>query len=228
MFIIIVGCGKLGYYLAKTLAPHRHRLALVEADAEMCQKIAGELSGLGITLIHGDGTSVNDLREAEIGDADILIAVTGHDQDNLVACQLAKNYFSVPRTIARVNNPKNIRVFQALGVDSAVSSTSFIADIIEHEVDWEGINQMLAQKIDGLRIREYRVAEHARAAGKEVRNLGLPAGVILVTLIRGDGIMVPGGQTGIHSGDTVIAMGREEDLDLLGGYFLENEAGALT
>ena len=223
MFIIIVGCGKLGYYLAKTLAPQRHHLVLIEEDEEMCQKIAGELSGLGITLIHGDGTSVNDLREAGIEDADILIAVTGHDQNNLVACQLAKNYYSVPRTIARVNNPKNINVFRSLGVDSVVSSTAYIADIIEHEVDWEGINSMLSQKVAGLRIHEFQVSVHSQAAGKLVMELKLPAGVILVSLIRGKEVSVPNGQTQVLAEDTVIAIGSRESLVLLRDYFSAGE-----
>ncbi len=219
MRIIIVGCGKLGYYLAKTLAPHKHHLVLIEEDPDMCQKISGELSGLGITLFHGDGTSVNDLREAEIEDADILIAVTGHDQNNLVACQLAKDYFGIPRTIARVNNPKNINVFRALGVDSAVSSTAFIADIIEHEVDWEGINHMLSQKVGSLRIHEFQVMEQSKAAGKKVADIKLPAGIILVSLIRSKEATVPNGQTEILPGDTIIAMGGEESISLLHGYF---------
>ena len=223
MFIIIVGCGKLGYYLAKTLAPQRHHLVLVEEDPDMCQKIAGELSGLGITLIHGDGTSVNDLREAEIEDADILIAVTGHDQNNLVACQLAKNYYSVPRTIARVNNPKNINVFRSLGVDSVVSSTAYIADIIEHEVDWEGINSMLSQKVAGLRIHEFQVSGHSQAAGKQVMELKLPAGVVLVSLLRGKEVSVPKGQTQVLSGDTIIAIGSRESLVLLRDYLSAGE-----
>ena len=224
MFIIIVGCGKLGYYLAKTLVPERHHLVLIEADSDMCQKIAGELSSLGITLIHGDGTSVGDLRDADIQDADILIATTGHDQDNLVACQLAKNYFHIPRTIARVNNPKNINVFRSLGVDSVVSSTAYIADIIEHEVDWEGINRMLSQKVGSLRIHEYQVTTYSIAAGKQVMDLNLPNGVILVSLIHKEETSVPNGQTRIQAEDTVIAMGSEENLALLNRYFLTNEA----
>lgn len=223
MFIIIVGCGKLGYYLAKTLAPQRHHLVLVEEDQDMCLKIAGELSGLGITLIHGDGTSVNDLREAGIEDADILIAVTGHDQNNLVACQLAKNCYKVHRTIARVNNPKNINVFRSLGVDSVVSSTAYIADIIEHEVDWEGINSMLSQKVAGLRIHEFLVSGHSKAVGKQVMALTLPAGVILVSLIRGKEVSVPNGQTQVLAGDTVIAIGSRESLALLREYFSAGE-----
>ena len=135
MFIIIVGGGKVGYYLAKTLAPEKHRIVLIDEDEAQCLKIAAELSDLGISLVHGDGTDIHYLQDAQIPEADILIAVTGHDQNNLVACQLAKQYFGVPRTIARVNNPKNIQVFKQLGVDSVVSSTAHIAGIISHEVD---------------------------------------------------------------------------------------------
>lgn len=226
MHIIIVGGGKLGYYLAKTLVPQRHHLVLIEEDPDMCQKIAGELTDLGITLIHGDGTSVSDLREAEIEDADILIAVTGHDQNNLVACQLAKNYFSIPRTIARVNNPKNINVFRSLGVDSVVSSTAYIADIIEHEVDWEGINLMLSQKVGNLRIHEFQVNAQSKAAGKLVMDLKLPAGVILVSLIRDKEATVPSGQTQILAGDTIIAMGSEDSIATLRGYVSSAEVEA--
>lgn len=219
MVIIIVGGGKVGYYLAKTLAPEKHHLVLIEEDADMCQKIAGELSGLGITLIHGDGTSVNDLREAEIEEADILIAVTGHDQNNLVACQLAKNYFGIPRTIARVNNPKNINVFRSLGVDSVVSSTAYIADMIEHEVDWARINRMLSQKVGNLRIQEFLMTAHSKVTEKLVRDLNLPSGVILVSLIREKDAIVPNGQTQILAGDAIIAMGGEDSIRQLRAYF---------
>jgi trk system potassium uptake protein len=226
MYIIIVGGGKVGYYLSKTLAPEKHHLVLIEEDSDMCQKIAGELSDLGITLIHGDGTNVNDLKEAEIEEADILIAVTGHDQNNLVACQMAKNYFNVPRTIARVNNPKNINVFQALGVDSVVSSTAYIADIIEHEVDWARINRMLSQKVGNLRIQEYQVTGHSKAAGNRVANLNLPGGAILVSLIRDKEAIVPNGQTEILAGDTIIAMGGGDGIGQLSAHFfaMEDEA----
>jgi len=143
MNIIIVGGGKLGYYLAKTLAPEKHHLVLIEEDLNLCKKIVDELSEKGVQVIHGDGTDINYLKDAGIEHTDILIAVTGFDENNLVACQIAKKYFDVRRTIARVNNPKNINVFKQLGVDSVVSSTALIADIIELEVDWAWLGNML-------------------------------------------------------------------------------------
>ncbi len=219
MYIIIVGGGKVGYYLAKTLAPEDHKIVLIEEDNDLCNKIAGELSDLGIELIHGDGTDIIYLQDAEVEHANILIAVTGHDQNNLVACQLAKNYFGVPRTIARVNNPKNIHVFKQLGVDTVVSSTAHIAGIIEHEVDWVSINQMLAQKVGDVRVKDMTVTKKSPAAGKIIAELDLPSGTILISLIREQDALIPNGQTQILAGDNVIVLTHEDNMKILIDYF---------
>lgn len=219
MYIVIVGGGKVGYYLAKTLAPGKHRIVLMEENDAQCNKISGELNDLGISLVHGDGTDINYLQDAGIEHADILIAVTGHDQNNLVACQLAKNYFSVPRTIARVNNPKNIQVFKQLGVDSVVSSTAHIASIIEHEVDWASINQMLKQKVGDVRVKDMPVSQTSLAAGKMVADLDLPKGTILISVIRDKDALIPNGQTQILAGDSVIALAQEDNMKTLSEYF---------
>lgn len=219
MTIVIVGGGKVGYYLAKTLAPERHRIVLLEADHDHCDKIASELDQLGVGLICGDGTELNTLRDAGIDHADILIAVTGYDQNNLVACQLARQYFGVPRTIARVNNPKNIQVFKRLGVDSVVSSTAYIADMISQEVDWTGVNQTLAKKVGDVRIRDLLVGKTSIANGKNLADLTLPGGTILITVVRNQEAFIPNGQTRIQEGDRVIALSREADVRRLGAYF---------
>lgn len=219
MFIIIVGGGKVGYYLAKTLAPEKHRIVLIDEDEAQCNKIAAELSDLGIGLVHGDGTDIHYLQDARIADADIFIAVTGHDQNNLVACQLAKQYFKVPRTIARVNNPKNIQVFKQLGVDSVVSSTAHIAGIIGHEVDWAGINQMLKQKVGDVRIKDMPVCQTSPAAGKSVADLDLPKGTILISVIRDKDAFIPNGQTQIQAGDSIIALSHDDNMKRLSEYF---------
>lgn len=134
MNIVIVGGGKLGYYLAKTLVSEKHHLMVIDEDPVTCGKLLQELGNRNIQVIQGDGTKATFLEDAEVVKADILIAVTGFDENNLVACQMAKDYYHVPRTIARVNNPKNIEVFKRLGVDNVVSSTSRIADIIEMDM----------------------------------------------------------------------------------------------
>lgn len=225
MTIVIVGGGKVGYYLAKTLAPEKHRLVLLEADSAQCDKIAGELDDLGITLVCGDGTVIRSLRDAGIEHADILIAVTGHDQNNLVACQLAKTFFGVPRTIARVNNPKNIQVFQTLGVDSVVSSTAHIAEMIGQEVDWAGINRMLSQRVGDVRIKDITVGNASPAAGQIVSGLNLPKGTILISVIRGKDVFIPNGQTRIFGGDSVIVLSHEENMRELTDYFAAAQGG---
>ncbi len=219
MNIIIIGAGKVGYYLAKTLAPNKHRITMIEEDERICAKIAEELSDFGIVLIRGDGTDIELLQQAEAGEADLLIAVTGYDQNNLVACQLAKSCFSVPRTIARVNNPKNIRVFKHLGVDSVVSSTAHIADIIEHEVDWADVNRQLAKRMGEVRIREFAVEKGAGVIDKRVADLNLPKGTILISILRGENVIVPNGQTIILEDDSVIALTHRDSMQNLSVYF---------
>lgn len=219
MNIIIIGGGKVGYYLAKTLAPENHKLLIIEEDYDLCMKIVGELNELGVEVIHGDGTDINYLIDAEINDADIVIAVTGYDQNNLVACQLAKKYFNVPRTIARINNPKNINVFKKFGVDSAVSSTSHIANIIEHEVDWACINKMLSSKVGSLRIKDMIAECGSQAIGKIISELSLPEGTILISIIREQKAFIPNGQTKILEGDNIIALTNEENMNILYSYF---------
>lgn len=226
MNIVIVGGGKVGYYLAKTLAPEKHHVMLLEADSDHCDKIGDELDRLGVGLICGDGTELNILRDAGIEHADILIAVTGYDQNNLVACQLARQYFGVPRTIARVNNPKNIQVFKRLGVDSVVSSTAYIAEMISQEVDWTGVNQMLEKKVGDVRIRDLQVGKASVANGKSLTELTLPGGTILITVVRDQEALIPNGQTRIREGDRVIALSREADARRLGAYF-SGETGGL-
>lgn len=208
----------MGYYLAKTLVPEKHRILIIEENYDLCMKIVGELNEMGVSVIHGDGTDINFLNDAEIEKADILIAVTGYDQNNLVACQLAKNYFDVPRTIARVNNPKNINVFKHLGVDSVVSSTAHIADIIEYEVDWACINRMLSKRVGNARIKDFRVAAGSKAAGKRVEQLSLPEGTVLISIVRGKDAVIPNGQTQIHAGDDIIALTNNDNMKKLYTY----------
>jgi trk system potassium uptake protein TrkA len=111
MYIVIAGGGKLGFYLAKTLIPYKHKIAVIERQKELCEKIANQLN---LCVVNGDGTSIEYLTECNTDRADIFIAVTGKDEENLIACQLAKRNFGVKRTIARVNNPKTLLYLKSL------------------------------------------------------------------------------------------------------------------
>lgn len=219
MHIIIVGGGKVGYYLTKTLAPHKHKVTLIEEDPVLCRKISGEMAALGIRLVNGDGTNVQCLEDAAIRRADVLIAVTGQDQNNLVACQLAKNHFGVERTIARVNNPKNIHVFERLSVDSVVSSTVYIANIIEHEVDWSGIHHMITQKSGNVRMKSIVIGGHSPAVNRCIAELSLPKGTVVACVVRGSEAFVPNGQTSLVAGDLLVVLTHDENQRLLERWF---------
>jgi trk system potassium uptake protein TrkA len=131
MYIVVIGGGRVGYYLAKALLDEKHEVALVEKDAAICDAINEEL---GSVCIRGDGSEVAVLADIGTSRADMMIAVTGDDEDNLVACQLAKHRFKVARTVARVVNPKNAALFKKLGIDIPVVSTNVILENIEAEV----------------------------------------------------------------------------------------------
>src|SRR5438876_11815440 len=145
MYIIVVGAGKVGYYLAKELleAPEGHEVLITELEAAKVERVTREL---GDIALRGDGCEAATMEKAGYGRADMVIAVTGDAEDNLVVCQVAKAKFSVPRTAARINNPKNETIFQQLGIDTTVSTTAAIPAQIEHVPPIHGLTQLPGSK----------------------------------------------------------------------------------
>lgn len=217
MYIVIVGGGKIGYYLAKTLLPYKHKIAVVERQRDLCTKIANELN---ISVINGDGTNIDNLSEVDTNKADVVIAVTGKDEDNLIACQLAKRSFGVKRTIARVNNPKNITVFERLGVDIAVSSTSIIADLIEQEVDYSGMKTLSKLKSGRVVLSEIIIKSSSPVCNKSLKEIDIPRDCILVSVIREEEVIIPNGFTVLKEGDHIITVSSQEDQQELKEYFI--------
>lgn len=217
MNIVIIGGGKVGYYLAKTLLPNKHKVTVVEPKKELCEKIANELN---ISVINGDGTNIEYLSEAQVEKANIFIAVTGKDEDNLIACQLAKSNFGVKRTISRVNNPKNIQVFERLGVDMPVSSTSIIADLIEQEVDYTGMKTLMKLKNGKIVLSEIRISENSPVCNKSLKEINIPRDCILISVIRDEEVIIPNGFTVLQKGDYIIAVSSQEDQNELKNYFI--------
>ncbi|MDN5363601.1 MAG: trk/ktr system potassium uptake protein [Eubacteriales bacterium] len=203
MYIVVAGGGKVGYYLTKMLLDEGHEVTVIETDPAICEAIAEEL---GIMVINGDASSLDILDDAGVGQADVLAAVTGKDQDNLVICQLAKRNFGVPKTVARVNNPKNQRLFYQLGVDVAISSTAIIAQVIETELITQHIKTLLTMKKGDASIVEVDLPADSPAAGRQVKELGLPADCVLVSIIRGDNVIIPHGRTVLEIGDAIVAI----------------------
>jgi len=214
MYIVIVGAGKVGFYLAKELIESHHTVSLVEKDAATCWEIAKELSD--VLLINGDGCNVQYLEDAGMNRADVVAAVTGSDEVNLMVCQLAKQSSKVKRTVARVNDPKNSHTFNKIGVDVAVDSTSIIAKIIEEEVSLEDLVTLMTFKRGKLALVRVDLTTESPCVNKQVMDIKLPRASVLVSIIRGDDVLIPRGETIFQAKDDIIALTSiETEQDLL-------------
>ncbi len=204
MYIVIIGGGKVGFYLAKALLNEGHEVLVMEKDASRTDFIHNEL---GSVCVRGDGCEVATLTEVGTGRANMFIAVTGEDEDNLVACQVAKHKFNVPRTIARTSNPKNETIFKKLGIDVTVSSTNIILEYIEQEVPTHPLTHFLNIGDSGLEVVEVKVPPKSPTVGKKVKELSLPPGSILSLIIRQqEKPQVPTAETIIRAEDQIIAV----------------------
>jgi trk system potassium uptake protein TrkA len=214
MYIIVVGGGQVGYYLAKALLDEGHELLVLEKDAARTTFIR---NNLGSVAVRGDGCEMATLAEAGAGRADMFIAVTGDDEDNLVSCQAAKHKFNVPRTVARVNNPRNEPIFKKMGIDVTISSTKIILENIEEEVPTHPITHLLDIQEQGLEIVEIKIPPHATTIGKTVKELPLPAGNTLSLVIRNQQKpFVPDEDTVLEAEDNIIAITTPETEEALG------------
>jgi len=203
MFILIVGAGKVGYFLAKRLHVNKHTVSIVDKDKPRCEEIAKELE---ILVVQGDGCDPHILEEAGAKRADVVAAVTGGDEDNLIICQLAKEMFNVRRTVGRVNNPDNEHVFAELRVDVPVDSTKIIAKIIEEEASFSDFVNLMSFKRGKLAIVRVDLPEDSPVINKQIQDIQLPEDSVLVSIVRGEEVIVPKGNTLLQSGDDIIAL----------------------
>ncbi|MBI2287687.1 MAG: TrkA family potassium uptake protein [Chloroflexi bacterium] len=204
MYIIVIGGGRVGYYLTRALLGEGHEVLMVEKEVTICEAVNDEL---GSICFRGDGCEAATLAEVGTDRADMLVAVTGDDEDNLVACQVAKYKFNVPRTIARIRNPKNEVLFKKLGVDVTISSTNIILESIEAEVPTHPLIHLMSIRDKGLEIVEVRIPPDSATVGKQVEELALPQGVVLALIIRKEHRpVVPVADTVLEAEDQVIAV----------------------
>ena len=201
--ILIVGGGNLGYFLSQALMEDGYSVSLIEQEKEYCRRVAHLLD---IPVICGDGTMVETLARGGAGKCDTLIAVTGKDEDNLIACELAKQQFNVPQTVARVNNPKNMDIMKKLGVDITMSPTRIIAGMIEHEVEGAAVRLVADINNSDASINEYKLPEHWSRSGATVQSLNLPEDCVLIYLMRDSLITIPRGNTALMEGDEIVAL----------------------
>jgi trk system potassium uptake protein TrkA len=211
VYYIIVGGGKIGYYLAKELLEDQHEALIIEQDAEKCAQIADDL---GEVVMLGDGCEAATLERAGMARADMVIALTGDDEDNLVVCQVARHKFDVPHTVARINNPKNENIFKKLGIDATISSTSVILAHIEQELPSHPLIPLMTLK-GGLEIVEIKIPPDAQVVGRPIKGVLLPQQSLITLIVGSDGqARLPTGDTIIQAGDEIVAV-----------TMLENEEG---
>lgn len=201
MRAIVVGGGKVGYYLVKALKEKKHQVVLIEKDAEVCEKIAEELE---VDVICGDGSDVEVLKEADIEEAEVVAAVTGKDEENLVICQMAKVNFNINETIARINNPKNIAIFEALGVDKTVCSTQVICNLIEGEFNSEPLKIIESINKGEMILVEAKIDKESAWKDKSIGKLSIPEECLILSIIRMGKVIFPRGSVDIKEGDKVL------------------------
>ncbi|MFC2044173.1 potassium channel family protein [Chloroflexota bacterium] len=204
MYIIVVGGGGVGYYLTRELLNEDHEVLVLERDAATCEAINDDF---GSVCVRGDGCEVATLAEVGTSRADMLIAVTGHDEDNLVVCQVAKQKFNVPRTIARIRNPRNETIFRRLGIDVTVNSTDIILEHIAEEVPTHALTRLLTLRHKGLEIVQVKIPSASAIIGKSIKELSLPEGSVLSLIIpKEQKPFVPNRNTVLKAGDQVLAI----------------------
>ena len=213
MYIIVVGGGRVGYYLVKALLSEGHEVLLIEKDSTLCQRMNDELGSICYT---GDGCEASILAEVGTSRADMFVAVTGDDEDNLVSCQVAKHKFNVPQTIARIRNPNNEILFKKVGVDVTVSSTNIILEVIEKELPTHPLTHLMDIQDKGLKLVDVKITLDAITVGKAVNDINLPEDCVLSLIIhKNRKPVIPTGSTVIESEDQIIAVTPPESEEAL-------------
>ncbi len=207
MRMIVVGGGQAGKGLARLLLERRHEVCLIEKDRARCVQLADELDA---AVFPGDGTNVEVLEAAGARRADCVMAVTGVDQDNLVAAQLAQGHFSAKKVIARVNDPRNTETFQALGIPNVVSSTDLVVQLIEQEADPAHLHLIASLEQGKGEIVSMTLPYNTAWEAMALKDVKFPQGTLVISLIRGGELTIPNGSTVLRPGDELVAVAEEK------------------
>jgi trk system potassium uptake protein TrkA len=213
MYVIVAGGGKVGANVARSLLRMGHEVTLIEQRPYRYERLEEEFEH---QVLLGDATELHVLEKAGIArPPDLVLAVTGDDEDNLVICQIAREGYNVPKVIARVNDPRNQAHFELLGITQTVCATSNILGLVEHEVPEHELVHLLELRNENLEIVEVLVEGGAPCAGKRIDKLGLPEGARVISVVRGGVAQIADGDTEIRPGDQLLAIlepGKEDEL----------------
>jgi trk system potassium uptake protein len=213
MYILIAGGGKVGTNLMRSLLREGHEVTVIEQRPYRFEKLEAEFEH---QVIRGDATEIFVLERAGVGrPADLVLAVTGDDEDNMIVAQVAREKYGVPKVIARVNDPRNQSHFDLLGISPTVSATETVLALIEHEVPEHELVHLLELRKENLEIVEVQIDRDSPSAGKRVEQLSLPDGSRLISVMRNGVAEIAVGQTQLEPGDQLLAIlqpGKEDEL----------------
>ncbi len=218
MYIIVAGGGKVGHYLTRALGQASHEVLLVEKDAARAHYLSEDL---GDVVTVGDACEVRTMREIGMGRADVVVATTGDDEDNLVICQMAKLKFHVPRTVSRVNNPSNVEIFHTLGIDTTVSSTEIIFNLIEQQIETDEIIPLAALQRGNIEIVEIDLGRNSPVVGRRITQVQMPADALVISIVRDGHAILPNIDVEFREGDSVIALVSADKENQLRAVFQE-------
>ncbi len=218
MKVVIAGGGNVGTFIAEDLAKAGHEIVIVEVDADRVAEATSIPQSPGISWVTADACEVSEFARADVQAADVVAAVTGDDEDNLVISLLAKQEFAVPRVVARVNNPKNEWMFNEMwGVDVSVSTPHLLSALVEEAVSVGTLVRLLSFEGGKARLCEATLADNSPAHDKEIVNLGLPRSATVVAVLRDSHVIVPRGDTVLRAGDEVLVLTTPEaEEDVIG------------
>jgi trk system potassium uptake protein TrkA len=203
MYIVIVGGGQIGYYLTKDLLEMGYEVTLLDWNADVVDRLSYEI---GESVLLGTGTSIDGLEIAGASRADVLIAVTGDDEDNLVACQLGAKYFNIPKTIGKISNPKNEELFRKLDIGTTMSGTSAIVDEVESHVAKKCMLKLLEFNHHETILFEAELFKDAPVVGKRIKDIELPYACTIVSILHGAEVVYPKDDTVFTENDIVLVV----------------------
>ncbi len=204
MKVVIAGAGNVGSFIAEDLHKAGHDVLAIEQDASLVAKLKEHIP---VNWFVADACEVSQLTKAGVEGADVMVAATGDDEDNLVISLLAKQEFMIPRVVARVNHPKNHWLFnKTWGIDVAVSTPHLLSSLVEEAVSVGTLVRLLQFEQSGARLVEVTLAENSPACDIEIAQLGLPRGASIVAVVRSRNVVVPRGDTILRTGDEVLAL----------------------
>jgi len=212
MYIVIAGGGKVGSFLARSLSLKGHQVTIIEKKPEVAEYLSANLN---VLVINGDSSDINVLNELNLERVDRFVAVSGNDEDNLISCQIAKTLYNVPVTIARINDPRNEKIAKAFDVDIAFNVTDWMVKMIEEEILVPDLTPLVSLSQGNFVIVEIKIDEFSKVVGKQIKDIKIPEGALLISILRGKDLIIPSGNERLEKDDLVLALVKPEKQESL-------------